>query len=237
MTGIIGKLGIAICGVLTGALLVAAVLYIWPFAFENRSPVALERIDSSAGKTESFFLNITGDNILATHGGAFPFKSFPPGIGSLGNGQTPNTFALLTKFRNRPDGDVVAFGTELEIAHPGSSFLQGKLMTHTLWSIVVPGRGAVHLYQTENNWRLFKRIMLPMLLSGKAFDGEFAGVNTLGPLDGYRGLVVGGTGDFAGMTGAFIEIGTLRHLTAEGEMGGLMELRLNYQPSPAAETP
>jgi len=237
MTRILEKLAVATGGVLTGVIVVAGVLYFWPFESENRTPVALERIASSAGTTESFFLNITGDIVLATHGGAFPFKPLPEGIAPLGNGQAPNTFALVTKFRHRPEGEIVAFGTELEIAHPGSSFLLGKIMTHTLWSIVVPGRGALHLYQTENNWRLFKQVMLPMLLSGKAFDGQFSGVNTLGPLDGYRGRVVGGTGDFAGITGSFIEIGTLRHLTPEGSMEGLMELRVNYHRSTMAESP
>src|SRR3989304_5030807 len=109
MTRIIKKLAVAIGGVLAGVIVVAGVLYLWPFESENRTPVALERINSSAGTTESFFLNITGDNVFATHGGAFPFKPFPQGIGPLGNGQTPNTFALATKFRNRPDGDVVRF--------------------------------------------------------------------------------------------------------------------------------
>jgi hypothetical protein len=238
MRHIIEKLAVAIGGVLTGAIVVAGALYVWPFESENRTPIALQGIGSSAdATTESFFLNITGDTVLATHGGAFPFKPLPEGIALLGNGQTPNTFALVTKFRDRPDGDIVAFGTELEIAHPGSNFLLGKIMTHTVWSIVVPGRGALHLYQTENNWSLFKQVMLPMLLSGKAFDGEFSGVNTLGPLDGYRGLVVGGTGDFAGSTGSFIEIGTLRHLTPDGSMGGLMELRVNHHRSGMAESP
>jgi hypothetical protein len=237
MTKTIKTLVAVVGGLLAGAVMAAVILYFWPFPSENRTPVALERIGSAGGQTESFFLNITGDCVLGTHGGAFPFKSFPEGIAPLGNGQLRNTFALVTKFRQQPEGEIVAFGTELEIAHPGSSFLRGKLMTHTLWSIVVPGRGALHLYQTENNWRLFKQVMLPMLLSGTAFDGEFVGVNTLGPLDGYQGRVVGGTGEFAGITGSFIEIGTLRHLTPDGSMGGLMELRLNYRQPRMREGP
>jgi hypothetical protein len=237
MTSTVKTLAVVIGGLLTGVIMAAGILYFWPFAFENRTPVALERIGSDGGNTESFFLNITGDNVLATHGGAFPIKPFPEGIAPLGNGQVPNTFALVTKFREQPDGEIVAFGTELEIAHPDSSFVRGKIMTHTLWSIVVPGRGALHLYQTENNWRLFKQVILPMLISGTAFEGEFTGVNTLGPLDGYRGLIVGGTGEFAGTTGSFIEIGTLRQLTPDGSMKGLMELRLNYQPKQTGESP
>lgn len=231
MMSAIKSLVVVIGGLVAGAIMTAGILYFWPFAFENRTPVALERFGQYGGDAESFFLNITGDSVLATHGGAFPFRPFPEGIALLGNGQLPNTFALVTKFREQADGEVVGFGTELEIAHPGSSYIRGKIMTHTLWSIVIPGRGALHLYQTENNWRLFKQVILPMMISGKAFAGEFVGVNTLGPLDDYRGLVVGGTGEFAAITGSFIEIGTLRHLTPDGSMGGLMELRINYQPA------
>ena len=220
----------AMLGFAGGVMLVLATLYLWPFSFLERDPVALAAIDAVRDR-ESFSLNITGDSILASHGGAFPFKPFPVSLATFPDPALHDVFALVTKFRAFPDGEVIGFGTELEIAHEHSSLLRGLVMTHTLWSIVVPGRGTLHLYQVENNWGLLKRVVLPMLLTGRPFDGDFTGVNTLGPLPDYRGIVVGGTREFAGLTGSFVEIGKLRELRPDGTLSGQMELRVGYQPA------
>ena len=221
---------VAIPGFAAGAMAVLAALYLWPFSFNDRDPVAIAAIDSVKDR-ETFSLKITGDNILATHGGAFPFKPFPASLSVLPDPSLHDIFALVTKFRAGPDRDVIGFGTELEIAHEHSSLLRGQVMTHTLWSIVVPGRGTLHLYQVENNWQLLKRVVIPMLLTGRPFKGDFTGVNTLGPLPDYRGIVMGGTRDFAGLTGTFVEIGNLRELRPDGTISGQMELRVGYEPA------
>lgn len=228
MSNIITRMAVSIAGFCIGFLVVLTALYLWPFPFENRTESALEKIAEGEGKTESFFLNITGDTVLLTHGGAFPFQPIPEGMAHVGSGQAPNTLVLVSKFRHQPDEEVLAFGTELEISHTGSRLLFGRIMTHTVWSIVVPGRGALHLYQHENNWRTIKRVIAPMLLTGKDFDGEHHGVNTFGPLPDYHGLVLGGTGEFAGATGRFVEIGTLTKASADGRIQGLMELRVKF---------
>ena len=156
----------ALAGLVAGVVLVLAGLYIWPFPFQQRTEQLLQSFGSDS-ETESFFLHILGDSVIGTHGGNFPFKQFPDGVPLLEGGNLAQTFALVTKFRDGPNGEVIAFGTELEILHEDNSFLMGRLMTHTFWTIVVPGRGTVHLYQTENNWKLFKQVMLPMVLSGR----------------------------------------------------------------------
>jgi len=213
-----------IAGLLGGGVLVLAGLYVFPFAFERRTEALLPAF--STAQTEHYVLRIPGDMVMATHGGRMPFKPMPEGVALLDAENLANTFALVTKFRNRPDGPVIGFGTELEMLHEGSSFLLGRLMTHTFWSVVVPGRGTVHLYETENNWQLFKRVVLPMKWSGKAFEGRFLSVNTYGPRPGYRGMIVAGTGEFAGRQGEFIEIGRITHMGLAGDLKGLMELRL-----------
>jgi len=218
----------AMLGFAAGVMLVLVTLYLWPFPFLERDPVALAAIDAVKDR-ESFSLNITGDSILASHGGAFPFKPFPASLSTFPDASLRNVFALVTKFRAGPGGDVIGFGTELEIADEHSSLLRGLVMTHTLWSIVVPGRGTLHLYQVENNWGLLTRVVLPMLLTGRPFKGDFTGVNTLGPLPDYRGIVVGGTREFAGLTGSFVEIGNLHELRPDGTLSGQMELRVGYE--------
>jgi len=224
------RLASILAGVLSGILLTGAGVFLWPFPFEARTAAALEALAAGGGREEFFYLDITGDTVLVTHGGAFPFKPIPEGIGHTGDGQTPGTLALVSKFRTRAGGEVVAFGTELEIAHEDSSLLTGRLMTHTLWSIVVPDRGVLHLYQLEINWRLAKEVILPMLLSGEPYEGRHSSINTFGPLDGYQGLIVGGTGEFAGARGRFLELGTLTHAAPDGRIRGQMELRIRLDP-------
>jgi hypothetical protein len=222
----------ALAGFVSGGLSVAAALYLWPFPSEQRDAAALAAMNSMRDR-QSFALEITGDNMLATHGGAFPFRPFPGSVRELGDASLHDVFALVTRFRNGPHGEVVGFGTELEIAHEDSSLLRGRVMTHTLWSIVVPGRGTLHLYQVENNWGLLKRVLLPAMFSGDGFTGEFIGVNTLGPLADYRGIILGGTRDFAGRAGSFVEVGTLRELHPGGVVSGEMELRVGFDAIPS----
>jgi len=224
MRNVAVRLVAVLAGLLIGAAGVIALLYLWPFDAEKRTDATLAAADGR--DSFSYFLDIPADMVFATHVGAFPMRRVPAGILLLSKGRLPNSLLFATRFRDAPGGDVVAFGTELEILHEDSSFLAGKLMTHTLWSIVEPGRGVLHLYQTENNWRLFKRVLLPMMVSGAAYAGEFLGVNTSGPRPGYRGLVVGGTGEFAALRGEFIEIGRLRRATPGGDLEGSMELRI-----------
>ena len=103
----------------------------------------------------------------------------------------------------------------------------GKVV-RAFWTIALPGRGTLFLYETEDNWTLFKEVFLPMLLTGQDWSGEWLNVNTVGPLDDWHGLIVGGTGEFAGVTGTFLEVGTLRSATRAGALGGELELRLFY---------
>ncbi|MBI1732036.1 MAG: hypothetical protein HYR49_04620 [Gammaproteobacteria bacterium] len=217
----------AVGGLAAGMLLVLGGLLLWPFPFADPDAAAIVAMDDAHAR-ETFHLNIPTDGVLATHGGAFPFRPFPAALPEFGDPLLHEVFALVTKFRDRPDGNVMAFGTELEIAHERSRLLRGLVMTHTVWSIVVPGRGTLHLYQVENNWRLLKRVFLPMLLTGHPFDGSFTSVNTLGPLPAFRGRIIGGTGEFSGRTGAFVEIGHLQHLDREGGLSGTMALRIGY---------
>ena len=220
-----------VAGVLLGVILVLFVVYLYPYSHQSRTERVLGGFENNES-TESFFLDIPADLIAATHGGMFPFQSFPPGIPGLDAPNLESGFALITEIRNR-EGAVIGFGTELETASPESSFLKGRIMTDTFWSLIIPGRGSVHLYQTENNWNLTKNVALPARLTGKPWSGNWVNVNTLGPLPSGRGIIVGGSGEFEGITGTFVEVGTLQGLSPEGALKGAMELRL----SPSRQAP
>ena len=214
-----------LAGTLIGALLVCVAVYLFPYSHQSRTERVLAGFERCEGTVETFFLDIPGSLVAATHGGAFPFKPFPAGMPLLDDPHLKSGFAIITKILDS-DGEVIGFATELETASPESSLLRGRLMTDTYWSLAIPGRGSVHLYQTENNWRLVKSVALPAALSGKGWSGHWTNVNTLGPLPNGRGVIIGGSGAFEGITGTFIEVGTLENYSPDGALAGKIELRL-----------
>ena len=215
----------AVLGFVLGAAAVAGGLYVFPF--EHLSRTDPRRADVEAG-SESISLRVMEDAIAATHGGRFPLQPVPPGIASLAGVNLADSFAFITKARDSTN-EIAGFATELEVASPESRLLAGKIMTDTYWTVVLPARGTLFLHQTENNWRLTKDVQLPMLFTGRDWSGEWLNVNTFGPRRDGRGVIVGGTGEFTGVTGTFLEIGTLRSATLAGALGGVLELRLFFE--------
>jgi hypothetical protein len=217
-----------LAGMVSGALLVSLSVYLFPYPHTFRTDRVLADFGRCGEKVESFFLQIPGSIVAATQGGAFPFVPYPAGMPLLDEPRLGSGLAIITKILDR-DGRVIGFATELETVSPQSSLLLGRIMTDTYWSLILPGRGSVHLYQTEDNWKLVKIVALPAVISGDAWSGSWTNVNTLGPLANGRGRIIGGSGEFRGITGSFIEIGTLERYSPEGNLAGSMELRLCYR--------
>ena len=85
------------------------------------------------------------------------------------------------------------------------------------------------IYQTENNWKFVKTVVLPTLITRKSWAGDWPDLHTLGPLPDGSGGIIGGSGEFQGITGAFIEIGTTKEFSSNGDLAGEIELRLCYR--------
>lgn len=219
-------------GILLGALLLCFVVYSYPYAHQSRTEKTLASFGANE-TVESFFSDIPAHCIAATHGGLYSIDPFPTGMPSLDHPNLKSGFALIAKIRDS-EGKVIGFATELETLSPESNWLKGLIMIDTYWSLIIPGRGSVHLYQTENIWKpeniwkLTKDIIVPALLSGKAWSGDWVNVNTLGPLPNGYGTIIGGSGEFGGVSGTFIEVGTFNGFSPEGQMIGVVELRLSF---------
>ncbi|MEW6443871.1 MAG: hypothetical protein AB1640_23245 [bacterium] len=217
-----------VAGLLGGVLLACAAVYFFPYAHVSRAERMLAAPESCASRAESFFMEIPGNIVAATHGGSFPFDPFPPGMALLGDPALASGLAVLTKLRDAR-GEVIGFATELETISPQSSLLRGLLMTDTYWSLILPGRGTVHLYQTENNWKFVKKVVLPAVLKRSPWSGNWPDLHTHGPGTDGRGRIVGGSGEFRGISGSFVEIGTTRSFSPDGGLAGEIELRLCYE--------
>jgi hypothetical protein len=217
-------------GVLTGAALVLAGLYFFPFAHLFRSERILAQF--GAGRQVEVYalegrLEGGDDTVSITAGPGGPFAPQPPGVQPLSEPAIRDGLALITRIRDER-GQVVGIATELESGHEDSNLLAGKLMTHTTWTAALPGRGGLVLYQVEDNWTLATRIIGPATLLRREFQGPWRHVNTLGPLPNGHGRVVAATGEFAGRADTFIESAEMRRLTPEGRMDFTMRLHVAF---------
>ncbi|MCC7410584.1 MAG: hypothetical protein IT495_02970 [Gammaproteobacteria bacterium] len=228
----------ALAGFVLGALVVLAGLYFFPFAHVDRTARMLAQFPEQAldlwlvleGEVDG-----SGTPVSITHGGNGPFAPSPPGIGLLSEPAINAGLALVTRVHDGR-GNIVGVATELEAGHPGSNLLRGRIMTHTTWSAILPGRGGIVLYQVEDNWILATRVIGPALLRKRAFHGPWRNVNTLGPRADGRGYVVAGTGEFAGRAGTFIETAEMREFRPDGHMSFTMDMRVIFDP-PSTGTP
>jgi hypothetical protein len=217
-------------GTLAGVALVLVTLYWYPFAHLTRTERVLPSF--GAGKQVETFtlrgrLDGHGDAVSITHGGKVPFAPQPRDVQLLIEPAIASGLALITRVRD-PSGRTVGIAPELESGHEDSNLLAGKLLTHTTWTVVVPGRGALVLYQVEDNWTLATRIVGPALALGRPWRGTWHNLNTLGPLPQGHGEIVAATGEFAGRSGTFVEDAEMREFLPSGAMDFTMTVRVAF---------
>jgi hypothetical protein len=228
------SVAIVALGAITGALLVLTSLYWYPFEHLGRTERVLPAF-GAAKQVETFTLNGRldghGDAVSITHGGKVPFAPQPHDVQLLLEPAIAGGLALITRVRDA-SGRVVGVATELESGHEDSSLLRGKLMTHTTWTVFAPGRGALVLYQVEDNWTLATRIVGPALLLDRPWRGTWHNLNTLGPLPQGHGEIVAATGEFAARPGTFVEDAEMREFRPSGQMDFTMTVRVAFDARP-----
>lgn len=232
MRRLLGHTLVAVLGAAAGAALVLIGLYLFPFPHVTRAERVLPGF--GAGKVLEVYsfegrIDRPSHLLSITHDGTTPFALQPAGIQLMQEPAIRAGLALITRLRDAR-GQVVGIATELESGHEDSSLLAGKLMTHTTWTAVLPGRGALVLYQVEDNWWLATRIIGPTLLRGEPWRGSWRNLNTLGPLPNGHGRIVAATGAFAARPGTFVETAEMREFTPSGAMDFTMDLRLALEP-------
>ncbi|MDY6999095.1 MAG: hypothetical protein SW019_21075 [Actinomycetota bacterium] len=193
---------------------------------------APELTETPDGKTlETFYLEQPGDILAITHDGNKPVPPYPDDIPTFDAASLSRGMALVAQVRNSA-GDVVGFAVEQEEVTPDSSILQGRMRMYTTWTLTLPGRGTIFLYQIEDGRDFAREIVVPALTGVREFhaDGEpYYFVTTAGPNPDGTGQIVGGTRDFAGISGTFRELSWLERFTTEGQMTGRFALELVYE--------
>jgi len=167
------------------------------------------------------------DGIATTHSGDKPLPLYPPGIGSLSDERINQGFILLTKLRDE-NGEVIGFTSEQEVVSSESDLATGQLKTQSSWTLTIPGRGTIFLYENEDQSEFLAKAGMPALTQGKEWNEKWTFVTTVGPDPSARGVIVGGTGDFEGIMGTFREVTHLSRFTSKGVLFGTIELELAY---------
>lgn len=177
-----------------------------------------------AGRTVSFHLRGPEDIIAVTHGKQVGIGAFPPGIPTLEGTELADTLLLIARLRDE-SGEIVGITSELE-HFPDLPIEVGKPWD-TYWTVVVPERGTLYGYHRERLSQEVYEVFASTRREGAEWRGRIEERQTVGPLPGNRGLVVGGTGEFEGASGWFVEIGELRGVTADGMLHATVELRFH----------
>lgn len=189
-------------GILAGAALLLAGMYFNPFAArQSLSPVAvsddmLAVLDYSLAPSES---------ILFTNDGESLRKPYPLKVQELWEPAIQKTWVTVTELTNargEPAGVGIKFSSESENSRP----LRGEALVDSVWQIYVPGRGTLVVHQVENYWALLRDIVVPARWSSSdSWRGNWHGSVTMGPGALGTGRVVGGSGEFAGVSAEAME--------------------------------
>ena len=181
-------------------------------------------------KTLSFFLDTTLDTVAITNNGMNLLAPFPNGIPLFDEPNIQPGLAILAKIRNE-QGEVIGFASELEDFPPEGPSPAGELRWKTAWTLVIPGRGSIFLSQIEDVRDLLTLVVWPTLNSGIPFEGLYTAIHTDGPRRDGRGIIMGGTGDYARLRGSFVEIAQVTGFDpfSTPDLELTLEIRLFYR--------
>lgn len=214
-----------------GALAVVAILVFNPFVTPATLALAITRADGTGHLVEIFTIDAPGDIVAVTHNGSNIIDPRPSGIALFDEPALQSGLMLVAKIRNAKR-EIVGFAVESEAMDAASNPLLGKMRMHSEWTIVLPARGTIYVSQIEDAGTIGREI-LPSVMLGKEWNGKADFVSTAGPGPNGRGIIVGGTREFEGVAGSFVEISHLTHMSKKRGGVGTVKLQLAYKkPAP-----
>ncbi len=213
------KAFVAMAGLLIGAFLGGALLMLNPIALIQGAPAGL------AGPIRTYDWEA---------GGEFRGLSLTP-LGLLGDrGDKDDAIALHDPGIEYARAEIVmltgksgsppALGVKISATARANSLLQARLGTTTAWNIAWPDRGTLLLAGSENYWEPLRH-GLWSAVRGRGFRLQQASYR-LPPVAGLGlPVIVGGSGEFVGVSGAFREEFSSAD-AAPGEFTGRRQLAL-----------
>lgn len=198
----------AVLGLLTGAMLFIAGLYINPFTGQPTvSPLAItdERV------VELSFSAVPADAILYTDHGESILTPRPERVAELWEPAVSDTDLFVTVLHDSR-GSAAGIGIKMRSRSEATEIVRGEALANSVWHVYLPGQGTMMIDQTENYWSLIREVMIPARWSSSdSWRGTFHDVMTSGPNPLGTARVSGGSGILAGVTTESVEL-----LTAAG---------------------
>jgi hypothetical protein len=169
-----------------------------------------------------------------THNGSNIINPRPVGIALFDEAALQSGLLLVAKIRNEQQ-EMVGFAVESEGVDASGNPLLGRVRMNTDWTIVLPARGTIYVAQIEDAGSIGMEV-LPKVMLGKEWNGRADFLSTVGPDPSDRGVIVGGTRQFEGITGSFVELSHLTHMSRKRGGVGNVDLQLAYKnPTRAGE--
>lgn len=190
--------------------------------------VATPVLAGDGPRREVFYFEMPGDGLAMTHNGRHLLPSGPPGIAHLTEPAIASGLLLIAKLRNER-GEIVGTASEAEWFPNPEDMSQPW---HATWTIMIPGRGHIVGYELERVSPAAAQIFAKVA-AGEEWRGEFYEQVAVGPLPSGDGVILGGSGEFAGATGTLSEFARLQRMTPDGVMHGRIELHVTWSaPAP-----
>lgn len=179
----------------------------------------------AAAQEEVFHFYSPADVIAVTHGGAPPLPLSPTGIRALPKDRLGKSMVLVALLRDS-SGKVVGTATEQEFYPAGADHTKPW---QAWWTLQLPGRGTIANFETEAVPADQQPLFTEMRRTGKAWSGSKTARIANGPAPSGDGVIMGGSGDWAGARGLMSEWTTLTHIAPGGVLEGRIELRIRRE--------
>jgi hypothetical protein len=217
----------AAIGFAAGGLVIVAGLVLNPFVKAARLATPITTLGASGHVVETFTIRAPEDIVAVTHNGSNIIDPRPSGIALFDEPALQSGLLLIAKIRNAR-GEIVGVAVESEATDAASNPLLGRMRMNTDWTILLPARGTIFATQIEDAGAVGREI-LPSVVLDRGWNGQADFVSTAGPDASGRGVIVGGTREFHGAAGAFVEISHLTHMSRARGGVGTVELQLAYR--------
>jgi hypothetical protein len=158
---------------------------------------------------ERYYWNSPGDILALTHDGRLPMPLEPAGMRSLHGTGIDQQVGVMMLLRDEAQ-TIVGLGSELEVLSPDLGPFD------VYFTIVIPGRGAIFIEEVKSYVNPEAGAIIENVVkTGEPWTGELAVIGTCGPSPDRQGVIVGGSGVYAGVSGTMRQIMNFKRFEAD----------------------
>ena len=196
-----------LAGLSIGASAALALLIFNPLAAKNPlSPLSI----SDNRMVSLAYSAVAADAILYTNDGGSRIRPHPENVQELWEAPIRRTDVLVTLLSDSRS-DEAGIGIKFVSDSERTKLINGEALVDSVWHIILPDRGTLFVYQSENFWNYLREIVVPAYWSStKKWKGIWHGNTTVGPGSLGTATVYGGSGEFAGLSSEAMEALTAR---------------------------